>query len=128
MFNKKTMTAMFAAIMVSITFLCVFPLITFADEPVDTAIPTQMNETEQETEEKKGLDKGLGLLAAGLVTGLAGIGSGIAVASSAPAAIGATSENPKIFGKALIFVALGESIALFGVVISVLILKGMGML
>ena len=67
--------------------------------------------------------KGLGLLAAGLVTGLAGIGGGIAVAAGAPAAIAATSEDPKAFGKALIFVALGESIALYGVVISILILN-----
>lgn len=66
--------------------------------------------------------KGLGLLAAGLVTGLAGIGGGIAVAAGAPAAIAATSEDPKSFGKSLIFVALGESIALYGVVISILII------
>lgn len=67
--------------------------------------------------------KGIGLLAAGLVTGLAGIGGGIAVAAGAPAAIAATSEDPKSFGKSLIFVALGESIALYGVVISILILN-----
>lgn len=67
--------------------------------------------------------KGLGLIAAGLVTGLAGIGGGIAVAAGAPAAIAATSEDPKVFGKALIFVALGETIALYGVVISILILN-----
>lgn len=66
---------------------------------------------------------GLGLLAAGMVTGLAGIGGGIAVAAGAPAAIAATSEDPKSFGKSLIFVALGESIALYGVVISILILN-----
>ena len=65
----------------------------------------------------------LTFLAAGLVTGLAGIGGGIAVAAGAPAAIAATSEDPKAFGKALIFVALGESIALYGVVISILILN-----
>jgi V/A-type H+/Na+-transporting ATPase subunit K len=67
--------------------------------------------------------KGLGLLAAALVTGLAGIGGGIAVAAAAPAAIGATSEDPKAFGKALIFVALGEGIALYGLLISILILN-----
>ena len=61
--------------------------------------------------------------AAGLVTGLAGIGGGIAVAAGAPAAIAATAENPKSFGKSIIFVALGESIALYGVVISILILN-----
>lgn len=67
--------------------------------------------------------KGLGLLAAAISTGLAGIGGGIAVAAGAPAAIAATSEDPKAFGKALIFVALGESIALYGVVISILIMN-----
>ncbi len=69
-----------------------------------------------------GINKGLGLLAAALVTSLAGIGGGIAVAAGAPAAIAATSEDPKSFGKSLIFVALGESIALYGLVISIMIL------
>lgn len=79
-------------------------------------------EEAQPAQEEKSSD-GLGLLAAGLVTGLAGIGGGIAVAAGAPAAIAATSEDPKSFGKSLIFVALGESIALYGVVISILILN-----
>ena len=50
------------------------------------------------------------------------LGGGIAVAAGAPAAIGATSEDPKAFGKALIFVALAESIALYGLLISFSIL------
>lgn len=66
---------------------------------------------------------GLGLIAAALVTGMSGIGGGIAVAAAAPAAIGATSEDPKAFGKALIFVALGEGIALYGLLVSILILQ-----
>lgn len=66
--------------------------------------------------------KGLGMLSAALVTGLSGIGGGIAVAAGAPAAIGATSEDDKVFGKALIFVALGESIALYGLLVSIMIL------
>ena len=65
---------------------------------------------------------GMGLIAA-LAVGLAGIGGGIAVAAAAPAAIGATSEDPKAFGKALIFVALGEGIALYGLLISIMILS-----
>lgn len=67
--------------------------------------------------------KGMGLIAAALVTGLAGFGGGIAVAAAAPAAIGATSEDPKSFGKSLIFVALGEGIALYGLLVSILILN-----
>lgn len=77
----------------------------------------------EQTQEDSADFKGLGLLAAGIVTGLAGIGGGIAVAAGAPAAIAASSEDPKSFGKSLIFVALGESIALYGVVISILILN-----
>lgn len=65
---------------------------------------------------------GLGLIAAALAVGIAGIGGGIAVGPSAAAAIGATSEDPKNFGKAIIFVALGEGIALYGLLISILIL------
>ena len=64
---------------------------------------------------------GIGLIAAALVTGLSGIGGGIAVASAAPAVIAATSEDPKAFGKALIFVALGEGIALYGLLVSIMI-------
>ncbi|MEG2669754.1 MAG: ATP synthase subunit C, partial [Oscillospiraceae bacterium] len=45
-----------------------------------------------------------------------------AVASSASAALGAISEDPKIMGKSLIFVALAEGIALYGLIISLLIL------
>ncbi len=92
--------------------------------PADTTA-AQASDTAAESAESSAKDnsKGLGLLAAGLVTGLAGIGGGIAVAAGAPAAIAATSEDPKAFGKALIFVALGESIALYGVVISILILN-----
>ena len=58
-----------------------------------------------------------------MATGLAGIGGGMAVASAAPAAIAANSENEKTFGKSLIFVALGESLALYGLVISIMILS-----
>ena len=54
--------------------------------------------------------------------GLACIGAGIAVSSSASAALGAISEDPQIMGKSLIFVALAEGIALYGLIISLLIL------
>ena len=66
---------------------------------------------------------GLGMIAAALSVGIAGVGGGIAVAAAAPAAIGATSEDPKAFGKAIIFVALGEGIALYGLLIAILILQ-----
>ncbi len=69
---------------------------------------------------------GLGYLAAALAVGLSCVGSGIAVAAGAPAAIGATSEDPKNFVKALIFVVLGEGIALYGLLIAILIISNVG--
>lgn len=61
-------------------------------------------------------------LAAALSTGLACIGAGIAVAASGAAAVGATAEKPESFGRALIFVGLSEGIAIYGLIISFLVL------
>lgn len=65
---------------------------------------------------------GLRYIAAALSTGMSTIGAGIAVASSASAALGALSEDSSVMGKALIFVALAEGIALYGLLISFIIL------
>ena len=62
--------------------------------------------------------QGMGFLASAL-------GAGIAVAAAAPAAIGAFSENDNNFGKALIFVALGEGVAIYGLLISILIINAL---
>lgn len=96
-----------------------------AEDDAATTAPVTTAAAEEAAEAGNGgaMAAGLGLLAAALATGLGGIGGGIAVASAAPAAIGATSEDPKAFGKALIFVALGESIALYGLVIAIMILS-----
>lgn len=69
-----------------------------------------------------GLATGLGYIAAALVTSISGLGSGIAVASSASAALGALSEDGSLFGKSIIFVAMAEGIALYGLIISFMIL------
>lgn len=65
---------------------------------------------------------GLGYIAAAISTGLATIGAGYAVGSVGSSALGAVSENPKILGKTLIFVGLAEGIAIYGLIISILIL------
>jgi len=65
---------------------------------------------------------GLGYIAAALSTGAATIGAGYAVGSVGSSALGAVSEDPKILGKTLIFVGLAEGIAIYGLIISILIL------
>ena len=69
-----------------------------------------------------GLAEGLKYIAAALAVGLSGIGGGIAVASSASAALGAISENDSVFGKSLIFVGLAEGVALYGLIIALVLL------
>lgn len=73
-------------------------------------------------EEAAASANGMKFLGAALSTGLACVGAGIAVSSSASAALGAISEDSSIMGKSLIFVALAEGIALYGLIISLLIL------
>ena len=74
------------------------------------------------TSAQGGSDNGLRYIAAALSVGIASIGGGIGVGGAAPAAIGAYSENPKSFFKAMVFVVLGEGFGLYGLVISFLIL------
>ena len=64
---------------------------------------------------------------AGIATGLGFIGAAIAIglaalAAGAPAAIGAVAEDPKSFGKSMIFVALGEAVAIYGFIIAFLMI------
>lgn len=77
---------------------------------------------EEAAASSEGLATGMGYLAAALVTGLSCIGGGIAVASAASAALGAISEDSSILGKSLIFVGLAEGVALYGLIISFMIL------
>src|SRR5579862_1819320 len=56
-------------------------------------------------------------LARGIGFGLAALGAGVAVGYSGSAAIAAIAEKPNLFGRALIFVVLGEGIAIYGFVI-----------
>lgn len=70
-----------------------------------------------------GSEDGLRYLAAAISTGLACIGAGIAVASTGSAALGAISEDSGLLGKTLIFVGLAEGIAIYGLIVTILILN-----
>ncbi len=85
-----------------------FPQMAYAAELSGTAAVTSGN--------------GLGYLAAGLAVGIASIGAGIAVGIAGAAAIGAISEKPEILGRALIIIGLAEGIAIYGLIISIMIL------
>lgn len=109
---KKTVVSQILSFCAVFALCFIFPMVTnAAGVPATDAAAVADNST------------GLGYLAAAAATGLSCIGGGIAVASAAPAAIGATSEDAKNFGKSIIFVALGEGIALYGMLISIMIIS-----
>jgi V/A-type H+-transporting ATPase subunit K len=62
-------------------------------------------------------------LAAAIATGLATVGAGIAVSATGAAAVGAIAEKPESFGRSLIFVGLAEGIAIYGLIISFMLLQ-----
>jgi V/A-type H+-transporting ATPase subunit K len=65
---------------------------------------------------------GLALLGAGLPTGLAALGAGLAVGPVGAAALAVISEKPEMLGRTLIYLGLAEGIAIYGLVITILLL------
>lgn len=63
------------------------------------------------------------LASAAAATGISTAAAGYAVARLGSAAIGALAEKPDLFGRLLIFVGLAEGIAIYGLIVSVLILN-----
>ena len=114
---KKVMRVHFLTLILIVAATCALPFMASA-APEDAA-PA---EGETAVVATTTVGDGMKYIAAALAVGLAGIGGGIAVASGAPAAIGATAEDPKSFGKSIIFVALGEGFGLYGLLIAIMIL------
>jgi V/A-type H+-transporting ATPase subunit K len=67
-----------------------------------------------------------GFASAALAAGLAALGAGYAVAQVGTAALGALAEKPELFGRVLVIVGLAEGIAIYGLIVSILILNRLG--
>ncbi len=63
-----------------------------------------------------------GFAAAAFSTAIGSIGAGVAVAYVGSAALGAIGEKPELAARALIYVGLAEGIAIYGLIISIMIL------
>ena len=68
------------------------------------------------------LGQGLALLGIGMPTGLAAIGAAIALGPIGSAALAVIAEKPEMFGRTLIYMGLAEGIAIYGLVMSILLL------
>ena len=68
------------------------------------------------------LGKGLALIGIGLPTALAAIGAGLALGPVGSAAMAVIAEKPEMFGRTLIYMGLAEGVAIYGLVMSILLL------
>lgn len=69
------------------------------------------------------LGMGLAIIGAGLPTGLAAVGAAIAVGPIGAASLAAITEKPENLGRTLIYLGLAEGIAIYGLVISILLIN-----
>jgi V/A-type H+-transporting ATPase subunit K len=67
-----------------------------------------------------------GFIAAAAATGIAALGAAFAVSHVGAAALGAMGERPELSGRALIFLGLAEGIAIYGLIVSIMILGRLG--
>ena len=90
-------------------------------EPPDTAVvAAEAAKSNVSSEQARVI--GWGFAAAAFSTGIGCLGAGIAVAYVGSAALGAISEKPELTARALIYVGLAEGIAIYGLIISIMIL------
>ncbi|MDP8263561.1 MAG: ATP synthase subunit C [Candidatus Ancaeobacter aquaticus] len=66
--------------------------------------------------------KALAIFGIGLPTIASSIGAAYAVASVGSAALGSITEKPELFGRTIVYVGLAEGIAIYGVIISIMLL------
>ncbi len=68
------------------------------------------------------LGHGLALIGVGLPTGLAAIAAGMALGPVGSAALAVIAEKPEMFGRTLVYLGLAEGVAIYGLVMSILLL------
>jgi V/A-type H+-transporting ATPase subunit K len=86
------------------------------------AVPASTTTTASNTSATVSNGAGSAMIGVALATGLASMGAGIGVGMVGASAIGAISEKPEMLGKTLIYAGLAEGVAIYGIVVSIMIL------
>ncbi len=68
------------------------------------------------------IGKGLALIGIGIPTAISTVAAGMAVGPIGSASLAVLAEKPEIFGRTLIYLGLAEGIAIYGLVMSILLL------
>ncbi|MCK5524221.1 MAG: hypothetical protein KAI83_13905 [Thiomargarita sp.] len=69
---------------------------------------------------------GLAMIGIGIPTAFATIGAGIAVGPVGAASLAVIAEKPEMFGRTLVYLGLAEGIAIYGLVVTILLLGKLG--
>ncbi len=69
---------------------------------------------------------GLALIGIGIPTAMSAVGAGIAVGPVGAASLAIITEKPEMFGRSLIYLGLAEGIAIYGLVVTILLLGKIG--
>lgn len=65
---------------------------------------------------------GLAIIGIGIPTGLAAVGAGVAVGPVGAASLAVITEKPEMLGRSLVYLGLAEGIAIYGLVVTILLL------
>jgi V/A-type H+/Na+-transporting ATPase subunit K len=87
----------------------------YADSETTVTVAKNLNEMS--------IGAGLAMIGVGIPTALSTIGAGIAVGPIGAASLAAITEKPESLGRTLIYLGLAEGIAIYGLVISILLLN-----
>jgi len=108
----------FSVMLIIITAFCANSFAQTSENPESSGTPI----VSQKVEETRAESIKYALIAAAAAFGLSAVGAGIAISHVGAAAMGAVAEKPQIANWALIFIALGEGIVIFGFITAIMIL------
>jgi V/A-type H+-transporting ATPase subunit K len=111
----RVLIALNAAVLVGASVLLIMAL----NAPPVVAAPVSTAAATATTSTGSG---GTALIAASIAVAGSSIGAAFAVAYTGSAALAAMSERPEIFGRAMVIVGLAEGIAIYGLIISIILI------
>ena len=120
--NIAVVSLMMMVIMTLVVWTVLFGGIGKATAQEESGKEAHLEEGKAETSSSSSSAMGLGLMAAAISTSVSAVAAGIAVSIVGSAAMGAVAERPEIMGRSIIFVGLAEGIAIYGLIISIMIL------
>jgi len=101
-----------------VLLLCALALLTSAL----TAGPSSAAVSDAAAAAADSTTNGSALIGAAIAIAGSSIGAAIAVAYTGSAALAAMSERPELFGRAIVIVGLAEGIAIYGLIVSVILI------